>query len=429
MPFKVLVVGGAGGMGRWCARVLKHAGFEVFISSRKDATEVARSIGVSVSSPQVAEAFDMIVLSVPIDAIDEVASGVAPGMKPGSLLMDMSSLKMGPVESMMKYAPPGVDVIGAHPLFGPDSDGRGRTLVLVPTTKSERWLPIIRDVFKDEGFNVIESTADEHDRTMAVVQGLTHFMYIAMARTLERSDVDMAMTSAFRTPVYGITKELMGRVISQSPGLYALIQSSKYAGEMRRAYIDACLELASKLDSGDTHGFIEDIEDAARYYGDIAGAKKRSERIIQKDMEDKLSVMDAIGKERAFYVEGKAVYGIVKSAGVDEFTLETHDGPLTLMYEDVSPISGNALKALKDGKEPFINRDILVKMPIGADPAILKWVIQNMEGVRCVNSDTMDALGNDHILCHFFISVPADGSEEVLQRILKTIWGLGLEVR
>ena len=429
MPFKVLVIGGSGGMGQWCARMLKRAGFDVFISSRKDASSVARSMGVSVSSPEVADAFDVVVLSVPIDAIEGVASRVAPRMKPGSLLMDMSSLKKGPVNAMLKYSPPGVEVIGAHPLFGPDSDSRGRTLVLVPTSKSERWLPIVRDVFKDEGYNIMESTAEEHDRNMAVVQGLTHFMFIAMARAMEQSDVDMALTSAFRTPVYGIAKELMGRVLSQSPGLYALIQSSDYAGEMRRAYIDACRELASKLDKGDMQGFIDDFDAAARYYGDTAGARKRSERMIGKDMEDKLSIMDSIGKERAFSLDGKAVYGIVKSAGPDDFTLETSNGPLTIKYEDTAPVSGKALEALKAGKEPFINRDIMVKMPIGADPAVLKWVILSIDGVRCVDSETMDAFGNDHIICHFAISVPAEGSEETLQRILKTIWGLGLEVK
>lgn len=240
MPFKVLIVGGAGGMGRWCARLFKSIGFDVSISSRRDASSVARSLGVRLSRPDEADAFDIIVLSVPIDAVEKVASELAPRMKPGSLLMDLSSLKKKPVESMLRHAPPGVEVIGAHPLFGPESDGRGRTMVLVPTERSERWLSIIRDLFKDAGFNVLEATAEQHDENMAVVQGLTHFMYVAMGRTLEKSRVDLDEASAFKTPVYGITKELLGRVLSQSPELYALIQSSRYAGELRRTYIEAC---------------------------------------------------------------------------------------------------------------------------------------------------------------------------------------------
>jgi prephenate dehydrogenase len=429
MPFKALIVGGAGGMGRWCASLFKSAGFDVSISSRRDATGVARSLGVRLSSPGDAGAFDIIVLSVPIDAIESVASQLAPGMKPGSLLMDLSSLKQKPVESMLRHAPPGVEVIGAHPLFGPGSDGRGRTLVLVPTIRSERWLSVIRDLFRDAGFNVLEATAEQHDDNMAVVQGLTHFMYVAMGRALEKSHVDLEEASTFRTPVYGITRDLVGRVLSQSPELYALIQSSGRAGELRRAYMEACNELAAELDAGDIDGFVRDFKSAGHYYGDTEGAKKRSERIMQNEMEPRLSIMDAVGKERAFDVGGRAVYGIIKEAGAEGFVLEAPEGPLALKYEDVFPISGRALEALKAGAKPFITRDIVVKMPIGADPSVLKWVLSKIDGVRCVDFETTDALGPDFLLCKLAISVPADGGDDILQRALKVVWSLGLEVK
>jgi prephenate dehydrogenase len=429
MPFKALIVGGAGGMGRWCASIFKGMGFDVSISSRRDASGVAGSMGVRLSKPEEAGAFDIVVLSVPIDAVEQAASDVAPKMKPGSLLMDLSSLKRGPVESMLRHAPQGVEVIGGHPLFGPGSESRGRTMVLVPTERSERWLSIIKDVFRDAGYNVLEATAEQHDKAMAAVQGLTHFMYIAMGRTLEKAQVDLGEASAFKTPVYGITREMLGRVLSQSPEMYALIQTSEHAVELRRAYVETCMELAFELEAGDMEGFVRDFESAARYYGDTAGARKRSERILRNEMELKLQVMDAVGKERAFDLDGRAVYGVVKRAGPDDFAMETADGPVTLRYEDVTAISGRALEALKAGIEPFVSRDILVKMPIGADPAVLKWVLCNIEGVRCASFETTDALGPDYVACRFSVSVPAGKSEDVLQKVLKTIWSLGLEVK
>jgi prephenate dehydrogenase len=429
MPFKVLVVGGAGGMGRWCAGVFKSAGFDVYISSRRDASAEARSMGVKVSGPEEAGSFDVVVLSVPMDTVEDVASAVAPAMRPGSLLMDLSSLKKTPLEAMLRHAPPGVEVIGVHPLFGPAGDPRGRNIVLVPTGRSERWLSVLHDIFRDAGLEVLEATAEEHDRNMAVVQGLTHFMYVALGRALEKAHADLGQASAFRTPVYGVTKEMLGRVLSQSPELYALIQSSEYARLLRRAYVEACQELASELDEGKLREFIRDFESAARYYGDTAAARKRSERILLKDMELRLSVMDSIGRERAFNIDGRAVYGIVKNAGPDDFVLGSADGPLTLNYEDVSPISGHALEALKATSEPFISRDIIVKMPVGADPSTLKWVISKVEGVRSVGFELMDTRGADQVLSRFTVSVPVAHSEEVLQMVLKTIWSLGLEIR
>jgi len=423
MPFKVLVIGGAGGMGRWCASLFKGAGLDVAIGSRQDASEAARSLGVKAAKAEDAGHFDIVVLSVPIDAVEEVASKAAPRMRPGSLLMDLSSLKARPVEAMLSHAPAGTEVIGAHPLFGPGSEGRGRSIVLVPTERSERWLSIVRDIFADAGYGVLETTAEEHDKAMAVVQGLTHFMYVAMGRTMEKAGVDLKETSAFRTPVYGITKDMLGRVLSQSPELYALIQSSKDAGRIRDAYVDCCRELALALDAGDTEAFIRDFEDAARYYADTAGARKRSERLIRCALEPRLEALEAVGKERAFDFDGRVLSGIVKSAGADDFTLETPDGPMTLKYEDVL-----AAEPCGNG-ERIVGRDIMVKLPIGADPSVLQWVLERIDGVKCAGFETADALGPDFVACRFTVSVSAGRSDEVLQKVLKTIWGLGLEVK
>ena len=59
MPFKALVVGGAGAMGRWCVSFLKRSGFEVAIASRGDASEAAASLDVRQVSIDDAGNFDV----------------------------------------------------------------------------------------------------------------------------------------------------------------------------------------------------------------------------------------------------------------------------------------------------------------------------------------------------------------------------------
>jgi hypothetical protein len=71
----------------------------------------------------------------------------------------------------------------------------------------------------------------------------------------------------------------------------------------------------------------------------------------------------------------------------------------------------------------------MVKLPIGADPSILQWALANIDGVKCASFETADALGPEFVACRFSVSVPAGRSDEVLQKVLKTIWGLGLEVK
>ncbi|CAJ36601.1 prephenate dehydrogenase/arogenate dehydrogenase family protein [Methanocella arvoryzae] len=431
MPFKALVVGGAGDMGRWCSRLLKQSGFEVSISSRRpDIMAIAESLGAGVASVDYAGQFDVVVLSVPIDAIEGIAAQVGPRMKPGSLLMDLSSLKTGPVEAMLKYAPESVEVIGAHPLFGPGLETlEGRTIVLVPTGRSGRWLSVMRDVFETAGAAVEISTPGEHDRKMAIVQGLTHFLYISWGRAIQWMDVDLRDLEAYRTPVYGVTETMAGRVLAQNPELYALIQSGHDVAPVRKAFIEACTELAAMIDAGDLETFKGTFSAAAAHYGDLEGAKERSERIVRLGQGELAAIKKSAGLERAFVLPGgRKVYGTVKELQREDFTLETPSETLVLRYDAVSMLGPEGLSSLKDGS-PSVGRDILVKLPIGADVRVLGWVLTRIDGVTGVSHETRNAMGPDHVLYRLTVGVRPERSEDTLQRVLATIWGLGYEVK
>lgn len=432
MPFKVLIIGGSGEMGRWAANQFKHMGFDVSISSRRDVSDLAASMGVSSAPQSAAGVFDIVVMSVPIDRIEEVSADVGQRMRPGSLLMDLCSLKKGPVESMLYHTPPDVEVIGTHPLFGPSIDSiKGRTVVLVPTSRCSKWFPVIHDLFQDTGANIEVTNSEDHDKKMAIVQGLSHFIYISFGRTLEAIDVRVKDLDPYGTPVFGVTKDLAGRVLSQDPDLYTLIQSGEYVRHVRHAYIVACSELASYMDLGEREEFIKAIKSAARHYGDTAGARKRSDRIIRKEMEDKISIMDSVGQERAFMIDGgkETVYGIVREAGRDEFVLETASRKMSFSYDDVTLISHEELNELKSRIAPRISRDIHVKLPIGVNARMLRWVLTRIDGVADVRMETSDALNPENVIYRFTVEAYSDASEDTLHKVLSTIWELGYEVK
>ncbi|WP_424358647.1 prephenate dehydrogenase/arogenate dehydrogenase family protein [Methanocella sp. MCL-LM] len=430
MPFKALVVGGGGDMGRWCARLLKHAGFEVCISSRRDVRPVAEAMGAGVASIEDAGLFDVVILSVPIDAVEAMAAQAGPKMKPGSLLMDLSSLKKGPVEAMLRHASESVEVLGAHPLFGPGLETlEGRTIVVVPTGRSGRWLPIIRDVFETAGASVEVSTPEEHDRRMAIVQGLTHFLYLGWGRAIQRLGIDLRDLEAYRTPVYGITETIAGRVLSQNPELYALIQSGPDVAPVRRAFIEACSELAATVEKGDLQAFRDAFSAAAHHYGDLEGSRTRSERIIRIEQGEPAVIKKSAGLERAFVLPGgRKIYGVIKDVRREDFTLETPSETLVLRYDAVSLLGPEGLSSLKDGS-PAIGRDILVKLPIGADARVLGWVLSRIDGVTGVSHETHNAMSPDHVVYRLTVDVRPERSEDTLQRVLATIWGLGYEVK
>ena len=111
--------------------------------------------------------------------MDEVCRELAPVLKPGSLVLDTCSVKMHPIEVMKRILPDNVSLMGTHPMFGPDSGSRGISGLPIVTvdvrTRPDEYKGWV-ERFKRMGLNVLEMTAEDHDREAAYSQGITHFI-------------------------------------------------------------------------------------------------------------------------------------------------------------------------------------------------------------------------------------------------------------
>jgi len=281
---KMLIVGGTGGTGSWFARYFKSHGFRVTVWGPSGKVDVAERLGVGFAADLLAEVADsdVVVLSVPIKETARVVEEVAPRMKAGSLLMDFTSLKAGPMEAMTRWAPAGVEVLGTHPMFGPTIPTiRGQTVILVPAEgRCAEWLSPMEEIFREDGARVEVLEAEEHDRIMAVVQALTHFAYISIGSTLRSLDFDLERSRRFMSPVYEIMIDFVGRILAQGPELYASIQENPEARQVREAYIEECERLSNLADEGDLPGFMEAMEAAADHFEGRKEALERSDRLI-----------------------------------------------------------------------------------------------------------------------------------------------------
>jgi len=281
---RMLIVGGTGGTGSWFARYFKDHGFRVSVWGPSGRVDVAERLGVRFAQDLLAEAAenDVVLLSVPIRETARVVEEIAPQMRPGSLLMDVTSLKSEPMEAMMRWAPEGVEVLGTHPMFGPTIPTiRGQTVILVPAEgRCNAWLSPMEEIFREDGARVEVLGAEEHDRIMAVVQALTHFAYISIGSTLRSLDFNVAHSRRFMSPVYEIMIDFVGRILAQSPELYASIQENPEAKKVRETYIEECKRLAKLADDGDSAGFMESMRSAADHFDGGDEALARSDRLI-----------------------------------------------------------------------------------------------------------------------------------------------------
>jgi len=226
---KITVIGGTRGLGKWIARFLRSRKFNVVITGRDEITgkKVAEKLEVEYTSDNtkaVSES-NIIILSVPIDAVYNVVREIAPFLKNGSLFMDVTSVKEKPAEIMQEYLPADVEIIPTHPLFGPRIRSLdGQVVVLTPFEKG-KWYKKVYKFLENENARVLITTPQEHDKMMSIVQGLTHFAYIGIAATIERLEIDVKESRKFASPVYGLMVDMIARIVAQNPYLYYSIQT------------------------------------------------------------------------------------------------------------------------------------------------------------------------------------------------------------
>jgi len=254
---KAGIIGGTGKMGRLFAEVFRRAGYEVMVSGRSTGT----------TSHNIAKECDIIIVSVPIRETVQVIEKIAPLLKKSQLICDLTSLKAGPVAAMLKSK---AEVIGLHPMFGPTVNSlRQQTIIACPVRAKPASTKALLAVFRAEGAVCTITTPDEHDRMMAVVQGLTHYVTLCMADTIRRLGIDIGVTRAFMSPVYAIELSLVGRLLSQDPSLYgSILQENPFVPGMLAACKDAGSELTEVIASGDPDRFNAFFSRNTRHFGD-----------------------------------------------------------------------------------------------------------------------------------------------------------------
>ena len=217
--------------------------FDVSVCDQNDFRGEAEMIGAAWSDFETTVGRKNVVFAVPLAAFESVLSRAVPYLQTDAVCFDVCSVKMKPLELMREYLPETVEIIGTHPLFGPQSGREGienLRIALCPlrTSRKEEIKNFLTDKLK---LKVYEKSPAEHDREMAHVQALTHFV----ARALDELHVE---ESELATVSY---EELMraARLVSEdSWELFQTIeQGNPFAEPKRKAFISKLVELENRL--------------------------------------------------------------------------------------------------------------------------------------------------------------------------------------
>ncbi|MGE4411064.1 MAG: prephenate dehydrogenase/arogenate dehydrogenase family protein [Sphingobium sp.] len=180
-----------------------------------------------------AAASDVVIFAVPVQAMEDAIVHAAPKVRPGATVLDVASVKMLPSRWLAQYLPESVHVVPTHPLFGPQSVARdgleGRQLVICPLRGEQHRK--VAALGEEMGMRVRITSAEEHDREMAYVQGLTHLI----GRTLTSMNLPDEM---LKTQTYQHLIDMTELIGKDSFELFTAIETmNPYAREVTEDFV------------------------------------------------------------------------------------------------------------------------------------------------------------------------------------------------
>jgi len=234
---------GAGAFGRFMAQHLAPF-FDVVVYDRHvEAINLSEEKRLKSGDLQEVASSSIVVIAVPVQRFEDVLHEMAPWVKPGSLILDVASVKIKTTHLMQTILPAHVDVVGTHPLFGPQSGKNGieGLNIVVANIRGQREACVATFLEEKLKLNVFKATPQEHDKELAYVQGLTHLL----AKVVVAMDLPKFR---FTTKTYDYMDQMVEMIRYDSEDLFRAIErENPFSIEAKKAFFKAARDLEDHL--------------------------------------------------------------------------------------------------------------------------------------------------------------------------------------
>jgi cyclohexadieny/prephenate dehydrogenase len=178
----------------WAIKRGNLAGEVVGYARSTETRDTARRIGlcdtVYDTIAETVEGADLVVLCVPVGAMESVAQEMSHYLKLGATVSDVGSVKRAVIDAVEPHLPQGVHFVPAHPLAGTEHSGPesgfatlfdNRWCIIVPTSFTPpEAVAQMRALWEGMGANVDEMDAEHHDLVLAVTSHTPHLIAYTM---------------------------------------------------------------------------------------------------------------------------------------------------------------------------------------------------------------------------------------------------------
>ncbi len=189
------------------------AGFDADPEVRRKAQTLGLAQHITHSSVEAVRDADLVILCVPVGAMEAAALDIADALRPDAIISDVGSSKQSVAEALSK-ALPNHTIIPAHPVAGTEQSGpeagfaslfANRWCILTPHGDADAAkVALLSDFWTQLGARVELMDAEHHDLVLAVTSHIPHliaFTIVGTASDLEevtRSEVIKYSAGGFR---------------------------------------------------------------------------------------------------------------------------------------------------------------------------------------------------------------------------------------
>lgn len=154
----------------------------------------------------VLEQCDLVVLAMPVNVLAERLPRLLDKARPGQIFIDVGSTKQALVDAVKEH-PNRAAFVACHPMAGTERSGpdaaidnlfRNRfTLLIDPQQSAPEAVDKVSKLWKSVGAVLATMTAEEHDRTAALLSHMPHVLAYALARTIKEAERNQALNARF----------------------------------------------------------------------------------------------------------------------------------------------------------------------------------------------------------------------------------------
>jgi len=251
---RILIVGGAGKIGRWLADFFASQGHGV---TTLDPAGSVSGFPAATDLPPAVRAADAVIVTTPL-AVGHDVLGRILALEPRALVADAFSLKSHVLALLEGAGRRGQRVASIHPLFGPGTRTLSGRVMAVCDCGNRDATDEAAALFTDTALTITRIPVSLHDELMQYVLGLSHLVAILFFTTLARSGRSYADLSQVASTTYLKEARTAAEVARESPGLYHEIQRlNRHSGELF-ALVRSCLaEIERAALAGDATAFTE----------------------------------------------------------------------------------------------------------------------------------------------------------------------------